>query len=152
VIGADRESAFYQSHHELFKSIANDISRKERLSYDDLQHIVENLDGVLRKLLDNNQTHYFLSEECEEVEAQHLEEALENLEMFDLIGTAEHCAQFKTSFCEVHNIEMIESNRTLNRAPYGALYDIEDARNRKILLPLVEKDLALYQRASCLST
>ena len=149
-IAADRESAFYQSHHELFKNIADDISRKERLSYDELQHIVENLDGVLRKLLDNNETRYFLSEECEKVEPQHLEEALENLEMFDLIGTTEHFEQFKTSFCEVHNIEIIESNRTLNRAHYGALYDIKDARNREILLPLVEKDLALYQRVESL--
>lgn len=144
-IGADRESAFYQSHHRLFKSIADDVSQKEQLSYEDLEHIVANLDGVLKKLLDNNQTRYFLSREVEEVTAKDLQEALENTEMFDLIGTTEHYDAFKSSFCKAHQLEMVESNRSLNRAHYAPLYDIRDARTREILLPLVEKDLVLYQ-------
>ena len=145
-IGADKESAFYQSHHRLFKSIADDISEKQQLAYEDLEHIVNNLDGVLKKLLDNNQTRYFLSEECEAVTSALLEEALENMKMFELIGTTEDYEAFKASFCERQRLEMIESNRSLNRAHHAALFDVRDPRNREILLPLVDKDLVLYER------
>ena len=130
----------------MFKSIADDISQKQELSYEDLGYIVNKLDGVLKKLLDNNQTRYFLSREVEEVGSSQLDEALENMQMFDLIGTTEHYEAFRQTFCEQHKLELIESNRSLNRANYAALFDIKDPRNREILLPLVEKDLVLYER------
>lgn len=146
-IGADRSSAFYQSHHGLFKQVAADIAQKSQLDPDDLQYLVERIDGVLKKLLDNNQTRYFLSAECDRPGWADLDQAQENMQQFELIGVTEEYERFRAAFCKANSIKYRPQGGALNRAGHAPLYDYQDPLNQKILEPLVEKDLVLYQLA-----
>lgn len=147
-IGADKSTVFYQTHHPFFKEIADYLMGKNRLSNDDLQSIVDNLRGVLLPLLDNNQTRYFLIDDCEKVEQSHLEIAQENSGIFTQIGTTEKYQRFKQAFCRQHQFKYAQSKHTsnLNTSRMAALYDYQDPVTQEILYPLVSKDISLYQQ------
>lgn len=145
-IGAEKSSAFYQSQHRSFKEIADDFAGKSQLSHDDLQKISDNLSGVLKLLFDNCQTRYFLSENCEEIEQHHFDRAEQNMAIFEEIGITEEYDKFKASFCKAHDLKVDKSDSAFNASRLNALYDYQDPLNREILLPLVDKDLLLYQQ------
>lgn len=145
-IARDKNSAFYQSHHGLFKTISESFIEKETLTADDLRAIVSNLSGVLMKLLDNNQTRYFQAEECTIIEHQHLIAAEKNLSNFENIGTTERYEQFRQIFCDRHHFRYTPGEHSFNSSQYAPLYDHQNALNQEILRPLVKHDLALYQK------
>ena len=149
-IGADKNSVFYQTHHQLFKNIADDLVGKTNLSNKALQAIVDRLGGVLQKLLDNNQTRYFQFDDCETVGQNQLEIALANAEVFEQIGSTEKYQRFRATFCQVHHFKYAQGKDafSLNTSRMAALYDHQNPVTQEILYPLVSKDLLLYQKVT----
>ena len=144
-IGADRDSPFYQSHHHAFRLIADQLSEKSALDYDDLQIIVDQISGLSRHLFENSQTRYFLDEPCDRVGTEELAAAKQNTALFDLIGTTEQYAEFRSAFCRAQHFKFTPSHHAFNSSRMNSLFDHEDPKVREILYPLADKDLTLYQ-------
>lgn len=143
-IGATPGSSFYQAHHVLFKELASSWGHRTRISNHELQRLVDNLDGVLKKLVDNGQSRYFLSEDPEQVEEKHFFVAEKNLQLFSLIGTTSGYRLFQEEFCKKHKFPVPPTEKPLNRSKYESLYDHTDPTSREIVRPLVQYDLRLY--------
>lgn len=143
-IGADKNSAFYKTHHHLFKDIADQFGTRSSLCLDDLQTIVDNLTGVLREIVDNSQTRHFLDNSPEEISASDCSEAIKNLNLFKRVGLTERYSHFENSFCLDNGFHCKPNSTPLNRSKFSQLYDHKNPATREILLPLVHTDLQLY--------
>ena len=144
-IGADPKSAFYKSHHGLFKNLADQFGGKSSLTGPELQHMVDELSGVLGKLLDNNQSRYFLTTDPEKVHGEDWDEIKDNLEQFTLTGTTDQYATFKGNFCAYNLFDAPKEDKPLNTSKFSQLYDHRDPAIREIVYPLVALDVQLYE-------
>ncbi len=144
-IGADKDSPFYQSHHHAFRSIADKLSEKSILNYDDLQTIVDQIDGLSRHLFENSQTRYFLDAHCDRVGTAELAVAKQNTALFDLIGITEQYAEFRAAFCRAQHFKFARKDHAFNTSRMHTLFDHQDPTVREITYPLVDKDLVIYQ-------
>lgn len=145
-IGANPESDFYKAHHGLFKDLADQFGDKTSLTNDTLQIIVDNISGVLAKLLDNNQSRHFLSSDPEIISENHWQEIQDNLNLFTLAGTTKNYTKFREDFCVLNSFEKPEQATPLNVSKHTPLYDYNDQTIREIVHPLVGMDLQLYKR------
>lgn len=143
-IGANPESDFYKAHHGLFKDLADQFGDKASLTNETLQTIVDNISGVLAKLLDNNQSRHFLSSDPESIHKSHWEEIQDNLKLFTLAGTTKEYTQFREDFCCMNSFAKPEQTTPLNTSKYSPLYNYNDPKIQEIVHPLVFMDLQLY--------
>lgn len=144
-IGANPESDFYKAHHGLFKDLADQFGDKTSLTNDTLQIIVDNISGVLSKLLDNNQSRHFLSSDPEVISENHWGEIQDNLNLFTLAGTTKNYAKFREDFCFLNSFEKPKQTTPLNASKYTPLYDYNNQTTQEIVHPLVTMDLQLYK-------
>lgn len=144
-IGANPESDFYKAHHGLFKDLGDQFGDKTSLTNDALQIIVDNISGILRKLLDNNQSRYFLSSDPEVISKKDWGEIQDNLNLFTLLGTTKDYAKFQKDFCFLNSFDKSQEVTPLNASKYTRLYDYNDQKTQEIVRPLVAIDLQLYK-------
>ncbi|MFT5700039.1 MAG: hypothetical protein ACI8ZB_002910 [Desulforhopalus sp.] len=146
-IGADRGSAFYQAHHGLFKDLADDFGDKTELNHQTLQNIVDNISGVLKKLVDNNQSRHFLTGDPTTVTNKDFAEIRDNVKLFTMVGTTKEYSLFQKDFCEMNSFPPPAAVKSLNSSRFTQLYDHTDPVTREIVTPLVAFDLQLYALA-----
>lgn len=144
-IGSNPESDFYKAHHGLFKGLSDQFGETTHLTHDALQNIVDNISGVLSKLLDNNQSRHFLSSDPEVIRENDWSEIQDNLTLFTLAGTTKNYTQFREDFCFLNSFEKPKTTTTLNVSKYTPLYDYNDQKTQEIVHPLVAIDLQLYK-------
>ena len=143
-IGADRKSTFYQMHNALFKDLADDFGDKTELNHQALQNIVDNISGVLKKLVDNNQSRYFLRGDPDTVTEKDFSEIRDNVKLFTLVGTTKDYHLFQKCFCKINSFPQPVAVKPLNRSRFSQLYDHTDPVTQEIMKPLVSYDLRLY--------
>ena len=143
-IGADKNGPLYLAQHQLFKDLTAEFGKKSQLDYDNLQKIVDNLTGVLRKSVDNSQIRYFLDNTPEIVDISCFDRAKEDLALFKSVGLTAKYSLFRETFCKDNSFVTPKTAHSLNKSRFTPLYDHRDPLNREIVHPLVKVDLLLY--------
>lgn len=115
-----------------------------------LAAFVSGLDDLEAAFLDNLQTRYFLDELPLRIYSGDLQRALDNCQLFRMIGVTEDYSSFVEAFLRLYRLKHGSCQARLNRSSSPPLYDYLDPDNCTAVLPLVRFDLALYERACLL--
>ncbi|MDJ0958541.1 MAG: hypothetical protein QNI91_16865, partial [Arenicellales bacterium] len=108
-----------------------------------LRAFVEQLEGFGLDFFDNIQTRYFLDYRPEKVSVKDLQNAIDNIKSFALVGTAEELDGFIKRFCNRYGMVKANQPRSFNRLSRHRLFDYDDKAVQSILTPLVETDMQL---------
>ena len=103
------------------------------------------MEGFGLDFFDNIQTRYFLDYRPEKVGVKDLQNAMENIKLFVLIGAAEKLDGFIERFCARYSMVKANQLRSFNRLPRFKLFDYDNKVVQSILTPLVETDIRLRE-------
>jgi hypothetical protein len=139
------EEQFYQyRHNQTIRDFGERLSRIDFSDLAELHRFVDELSGFELEFFDNIQTRYFLRYKPEKVTSSDYDNACNNLKKFKRIGLTEQYDRFRDLFCEDLGLPPQSQEIQSNKSRDYQLLDLTDPDTRKILKPLVEFDLQLY--------
>ncbi|MGI9536744.1 MAG: hypothetical protein ACR2PB_06725 [Desulfocapsaceae bacterium] len=119
----------------------------EQVAFDDidsLSNLVSSLSPVEAAFIDNVQTRYFLDQQPIRIESQDIDTAIANCHSFVLIGLTERYDRFVNTFKKLNGLKSLPHSPPMNISTSASLFDISNDEVRKVLQPLVQADLILY--------
>lgn len=142
---ASSDDNYFKYNNPIIYDIGRDLSKYDFTSIENLHHFVHDISELHSAFFDNMQTRYFLDNEINSVNRQHLTEAKANLKLFTLVGLTEDYATFVQDFMETNGFKIPQLDKKLNISKSSPLFDDHNKTVREILYPLVRFDLELYR-------
>ena len=139
------EEQFYEyRHNQTIRDFGERISKVDFSKLEELHRFVDELQGFELEFFDNIQTRYFLRYKPERVTAEDYINAESNLANFKRVGITEQYDRFRGLFCKDLGLPPQAQTVKDNTASDYQVFDVTDPDTQKILHPLVEFDLQLY--------
>lgn len=136
----------YRAHPEYIQKLSDKLSLVDFSSPKSIEKLIEGLDAVEFRLLDNAQSRYIRKgNNASAVSEKDLEGCLENLRFFDFVGVDKDISSFLKSIYDYYDFEkqvdlIIKEN--VSKSSFG--FDLSSDLIKESLLPLVRYDLFLY--------
>ncbi|WP_417528911.1 hypothetical protein [Marinomonas shanghaiensis] len=136
----------YNSHPEYIQKLSDKLSLVDFSSPKSIEKLIEGLDAVEFRLLDNTQSRYIRKgNSASAVSEKDLEGCFENLQCFDFVGVDKDISNFLKSICDYYDFEKqvdLKMKENVSRNNFG--FDLSSEELKKSLLPLIRYDLFLY--------
>jgi len=148
-LSENTSSKFFKNHAPEIKELSLDLRKRNLEDPGNLRKLIETLGPTGTKLFDNCQTRHLMEEFTENrLTEAHLETGLENLQLFDQVGTLENITPFLGSLRSSLGIDEDLSLPQLNVNPSSKKIAAHQEEIRNILNPLIRFDQYLYDSIS----
>jgi hypothetical protein len=145
--GTNPQSSYFLQQNRVIVELGQRLARLDLTSASALQRFAAALDDLEAAFLDNLQTRYFLDQEtCRRIGPEQVRQALENLDVFTMIGLTEDYPAFVDTFLGHYRLRRPEVGDRLNRSSSPPLFDHRQPDIQAALAPLVNFDIQVYNR------
>ena len=135
------EEERFDAHPEIFQKIALKMKEFDFSQSSDITAFILWLEEIKFFYIHNTQTIYLDLD-------KNIEKALENLQKIDFVGVTDRLEEFIDILAYEFDFEKLDKEKTnanKNSNKYGL--DITNEETRKALLPLIDKDIIVYEEA-----
>lgn len=145
-ISEDESSRFFRNHPEHIQALSLQLKATDFSDAGQLEVCLNDLNQEALNLFDNCQTRYFLEEQVEgQVGKSELDDALDCLYLFDLVGTVEAFPAFLAKLCAQlgWTYALPERKHNVQAERFGL--DLGNTKTRQVLQSMVAYDMVLYR-------
>jgi hypothetical protein len=137
-----------EAHASMVHKISDDLADVNFSDIEELQTYVDGLRPVAYGLFDNCQVRFLSGvEPNERVNQKHLDQAIKNLHHLHFVGISEYSKESQEQLLTLFDLNKASGEAKSNVNSYDFGLNISDEKVSKVLHPLVQYDVKLYEEA-----
>jgi len=144
-IGTNPDSGFFKTHQPVIQELSLRMQEVELNYASGIEKFVAAMEGFQLEFFDNIQTRYLLDSRAKKVSNANFDQAIDNLSVFQTIGTTEHYQNYLDLCARYYQQKTSVQSTRHNPAKVAALFDKTDASILRSIDPLICYDNRLYQ-------